>query len=393
MSSRLTGLRGVVVLGMGRSGTSAVTRMFHGSGFFVGSQADLMEGDQSNPTGYFENWRVYHANELVLDRLDGSWFDTPPDAQQLSLNLECTPPLREILEELLCEAGEKPLAVKDPRIGMLMALWWPLLKGLLHPVMVVRHPLEVALSLERRDGTALPVGLAMWELHMTRLLNHLHGQRVTVLPYRRMVEEPRLADQLLAETSTELPAALRRAVQTRGVGDALRPELRRSRLDALNHVPWLSADQKRLWELLDSLPPGIAVLRARPSAREAGEQARALAGYEKRRQRAVFELRVRIERAGCDLAERDRRLEEQKRELAEQGGALAEQFDQLEASARRIVALEAELDSAREECDAAKQRLRTAEHWLAVTTSSRSWRLTEPLRAARRLLRSASRTT
>jgi hypothetical protein len=66
---------GVVVLGMGRSGTSAVTRTFVSAAFFAGRDEDLMEATDANPTGHWENLYIRRVNEMVLDRLGGTWFD------------------------------------------------------------------------------------------------------------------------------------------------------------------------------------------------------------------------------------------------------------------------------------------------------------------------------
>jgi hypothetical protein len=190
---------------------------------FVASEADTMHGDRANPHGYYENWRIYRANEQVLAHLDGTWFDTPNELQQLSLDAEQTRCLTRELAVLLDAAGRSPLVLKDPRIGMLMPLWWPLLAGVLHPVLVVRHPLEVALSLEQRDCTALPVGLAMWELHLVRLLGALDGERVTVIPYQRVLDDVDLAERLVGEASRELAPGLRQAVQPDQARSGLEP--------------------------------------------------------------------------------------------------------------------------------------------------------------------------
>jgi hypothetical protein len=379
---------------MGRSGTSSVTRMFQRSGYVLGAKADLMAGDEANPRGYFENWRVYRANEQILAHLEGTWFDTPGESEQLSLELESVRPLREVLEQLLSTAGQSPLAVKDPRIGMLMPLWWPLLAGVLHPVMVVRHPLEIALSLERRDGTALPVGLAMWELHLTRLLDALDGQRVTVVPYGRTLQESHLAARLVGEASAELQPELRRAVRPAEAASALEPALRRSRQDSLTSTHWLNAGQERLWGLLDSLEPGTVLLGTPAWARQASDEARTLTRHEKRRQRTMLELGARVEQAGRDLADRDRLLAEQNGALAEGARRLAAASTrsgaletQLTSARERNGALEAQLWSAREQYREAQQRLDMADHWLAEIQASRSWRATEPLRAFKRWLR------
>ncbi len=68
---------GVVVLGMGRSGTSAVSRMFVRAGFFAGAEDDLLGAHESNPLGHFENLGIMNTNERILAELGGSWFDPP----------------------------------------------------------------------------------------------------------------------------------------------------------------------------------------------------------------------------------------------------------------------------------------------------------------------------
>jgi O-antigen biosynthesis protein len=374
----------VVVLGMGRSGTSSVARMFHRSGYFVASEADTVQGDRANPHGYYENWQIYRANEQVLAHLDATWFDAPGESQQLSLGAEQTRGLARELAALLDAAGRSPLVLKDPRIGMLMPLWWPLLAGVLHPVLVVRHPLEVALSLEQRDCTALPVGLAMWELHLTTLLGALDGERVTVIPYRRILEDADLAERLVGEASRELASGLRQAVQPDQAPSALDPGLRRNRADASNGTRWLSVTQQRLWELLASLEPGTALMQAPRWATGVSEATRMLASYERRRQRISQEMRAGSERASQELAELDQRMVEQDRRLVERER-------QLHVASRLCAQRQSELLAAQERRSVAEERLRVVEHWLSQVQGSFSWQATEPLRALKRRLSSSVR--
>ena len=107
---------------MGRSGTSSVTRMLANSGFYIGEPSDLMTGDQANPTGYFENLKVWRANERVLSQCERTWFDAPTHTEQLSVDPEIRRRLACVLDELLEAASNRPLALKDPRIGILTIL-------------------------------------------------------------------------------------------------------------------------------------------------------------------------------------------------------------------------------------------------------------------------------
>jgi hypothetical protein len=181
---------------------------------------------------------------------------------------------------------------------------------------------------------------------------------------------------------------LRQAVQPERAPSALDPGLRRNRMDATNGVRWLSVAQQRLWELLESLEPGAALVQAPGWATAASEATRMLASYERRRQRISQEMRERSERASQELAGLDQRMAEQDRRMAEQDRRLVERERQLHVASRLCAQRESELLAAQEGCGAAERRLRVAEHWLSQVQGSLSWRATEPLRALKRRLSS-----
>src|SRR6185437_8711240 len=155
-----------------------------------------------------------------------------------------------------------------------------------------------------------------------------------------------------------------------------------------NGVRWLSVAQQRLWELLESLEPGAALVQAPGWATATSEATRMLASYERRRQRISQEMRERSERASQELAGLDQRLAEQDRRLVEQDRRLVERERQLHVASRLCAQRESELLAAIEDCGAAERRLRVAEHWLSQVQGSLSWRATEPLRALKRRLSS-----
>jgi hypothetical protein len=149
---------------MHRSGTSALSGILQLLGFDLG--ADLMGPNEFNPTGYWENQQVVRLNERVLSHLGTSWSDV----FMLPYRLDRTD-LREVFEaeakSLLEEAfsGKRPWVLKDPRLSMLIDFWLPYLGerdvSFIH---VVRHPVEVANSLARRDGFPRERGLLLWFL-------------------------------------------------------------------------------------------------------------------------------------------------------------------------------------------------------------------------------------
>ena len=147
---------GVVVYGMGRSGTSVVTGLFAAAGYFVGADTDLLPANEGNPAGYFENRNTLELNDAILTELDGNWFAPPSEERMVEERERYEPRLRAAFEALRAEAHDAPVAIKDPRMQVMLPLWEPIIGDRLYPVMVVRDPLEIAVSLARRDGTPVP---------------------------------------------------------------------------------------------------------------------------------------------------------------------------------------------------------------------------------------------
>jgi hypothetical protein len=245
---------------MSRSGTSAVTEMFHRSGYHVGSDQDLMPADYSNPRGYFENLRIFEENERILAEAGGSWIVPPAPDALLADGSRTSDRLRQILGQMAQEADGHPIAVKDPRIGVLLPVWKPAFQGLLQPVVVVRHPVEIGMSLSRRDLTPLPVAIAAWEIHMTRVLAALQDEPVTVVQYAQLLDEPELAGEIVAQVSERLEPSLRRVVDPSRARESHDPGLRRNRAIAEGPGTRFTPFQAALWRYLSEMPSGTTTL-------------------------------------------------------------------------------------------------------------------------------------
>jgi hypothetical protein len=158
----------VVVLGMHRSGTSAVT----GALTLLGAERpkSLVEGDANNERGYFESRSVMDLNEEILASGGSSWNDW----RNFNPNWQRTTTADDFRDRatsiLLQEFEGSPLiALKDPRICRLAPFWFSALSNAgyqAHGLVVVRNPLEVAASLRRRDGFPTGLSLLIWLRHV-----------------------------------------------------------------------------------------------------------------------------------------------------------------------------------------------------------------------------------
>lgn len=157
-----------LVLGMHRSGTSAVTQLLA----LAGAQlpTNVMPGDEYNAKGYFEPWKIAIFNDERLRAAGSAWDDPfaypyrPLDTDQESAWLDAAVALFD--EEF--PRATWPL-MKDPRATVLMPMWRDVLarKGVeARCVIPVRHPLAVAGSLRRRDGFADEKSVLVWSAYM-----------------------------------------------------------------------------------------------------------------------------------------------------------------------------------------------------------------------------------
>ena len=179
----------VVVVGMHRSGTSAVTGAIGALGFNVVSPQDRLSPHDSNPE-HWESLSVLRHSDAVLAHFGGTW-DAPPQLTQGWENDSGLPGPAAAAEALhAAYPGPGPSVWKDPRLCLLLPYWRAALEAPMVAILVWRPPLAVARSLRRRDGSPIPYGVALWERYNRSAIANLAGTDVYVLSYDDMVEDP-----------------------------------------------------------------------------------------------------------------------------------------------------------------------------------------------------------
>ena len=153
---------------MHRSGTSALAGILGKLGYDL--PKSLMPTTEDNPKGYFESTKVYDLNNRILRELGSNWADwSEIDPVRLS-----TSRFRSFLDEAVAliahefENASFPV-VKDPRICRLYPFWkTAAVQSGFTPLAVIpfRDPLNVALSLQKRDDILVEQGLMLWLRHV-----------------------------------------------------------------------------------------------------------------------------------------------------------------------------------------------------------------------------------
>ena len=175
-----SGLRhAVLVLGMHRSGSSAITRFLNFLGCTLPST--LMPANPTNPAGHWESDAICAFNDRLLSEAGSFWNDWLPIHSDWSRSCTYRHNLSAAGDLVRSEYGDAGLFVlKDPRICRIAPFWYEALelqKLSVLTLIPLRHPLEVSASLHKRDGIHPAIGQLMWLRHVVEAERASRGRR------------------------------------------------------------------------------------------------------------------------------------------------------------------------------------------------------------------------
>jgi hypothetical protein len=231
--------RAVLVLGMHRSGTSALGGVISALG--VAGPKTLASPNEWNPRGYFESPRIFTAHDELLAAICSRWDDWRRlDPRQL--DAEAGRHRQAIKELLIDEFGDAPLIfLKDPRICRFVPFTLSILADLnISPVavLIIRNPLEVAHSLQRRERFSLSKSVLLWIRHVLDAEFDSRGMPRCFLSYEDILTDwRRQVERIAAQTGLGWPD--RSDSSDIKIDDFLTADLRRERfsVDALADHP------------------------------------------------------------------------------------------------------------------------------------------------------------
>ena len=199
--------------------------------------------------------------------------------------------------------AHRPWFVKEPRLCVTFPIWRALLE---QPICIHigRNPLEVAHSLNARNGIPVRVGLALWEFYNTRALQAASGLPLLSVSYEDLVGAPdRTVDSIrvfLAEQGYRV-----RMPSTSELSGFLDANLRHHRKEpaALSHVA--TAHQLHLYRLLSSHTVPVSepddvsrkcleTLARYESTANVADRRRLAQQRRKRRRRSEMELQIAL---------------------------------------------------------------------------------------------------
>jgi len=244
---------------MHRSGTSALTRVLS----LMGAELpqSMYGKTEGNQRGHWESDVLVNSHDALLKKMKSHWSDWRPlGTEKLTAKKRSNLKAgfaQEFADEF--DLSKPVLVMKDPRVCKFAPLYIEALSEAghkVHPVIIVRNPLEVAGSLESRDGFSFGEGLLLWLSHMLEAERASRGLGRAITTYEAFLQKPvKSAEKLVKNLECPLPYTAKE--MSRQIKDYVTPSLKRHKFKTedvvLNSVSrgWVSQAYEALLLLAD----------------------------------------------------------------------------------------------------------------------------------------------
>ena len=385
----------LLVMGVGRSGTSALTRVLNLLGAALPSKT--LAANFGNERGYWEPSSILALSEEILSVHGSDWHDPRSFPKAWFASSEAAvfvERAKTIIEDDY--DGASLIVIKEPRICRLAPIYLAALDRAGYTSCVViplRHPSEVAGSLKQRDGTDELTSELIWIRHMLEMeAATRHCPRVWTT-YEQLLEDWRSVSAMIASALN---------VTWPNQAEAVAPEINAFLAPALRHfdVGKEAGPQQpgpvtsRIWQAAQAgldgdettLREGFGEIRAiideidRLGASHVAKERAEKIAFDKLRETAAASVAGAF--AARDAAETAVTIERKAREAAEaRATTLEQQVGQASADAARAATSAQQL-----EVQLAEQHQRISDIYASL-----SWRVTGPMRSAIGIFRSRPR--
>ena len=179
----------VFILGMHRSGTSALARVLNLMGLYFGPEQASTGRNPENQKGFWERRDVRSLNDTILFNANCDW-DCVSAFRADTLPSERIDDYRATMGNIVMDMdAHRPWFLKEPRFCLLFPVWATVLE-MPFCIHIHRNPLEVAHSLKVRNGIPIRVGLALWELYNRLALQASDGLPRHIVSYAELLDNP-----------------------------------------------------------------------------------------------------------------------------------------------------------------------------------------------------------
>ena len=365
---------GLVVLGMHRSGTSVVTGVLHLCGAWAGEDGELTASNIENPLGFWERRDIRKTCDDLLHSAGADWWKVARFSPESIPHAVFSEQSRRF-QAAVSELQEHGLwVVKEPRLCLLL----PALHEYLNDavcVHVFRNPLEVARSLQHRNGFGIAAGLALWELYNKRALSASRTMPRLMIDYGTLMGDPAKAVNRLVAQLGKLGVTQLAVPEESILKQFIQPRYHRHRVTEEDTEQYLSPDQRALWQQIQRGD----VLTENPGETISLATAQSLYDLETSQQ-SVSHRTSRIKQLDATLISREKELARLRKDIDNYREELMSQEPVLASLRKDIDVRDRELAARDEELELRERELASRDKRLRDLRNSTSWKVTAPLR-------------
>lgn len=393
----------ILILGMHRSGTSALSRTLNLLGYTLPDR--LIPAGEGNEGGHWEPQNIVIFNERLLEDMQSEWASfctpavsslSPADRKHAEIQVA------EMLQQEY--GGAQNIVLKDPRLCQFEALYSRELEALGYrvvPIIAVRNPVEVVKSLQRRGSWPTGFGssqaVLIWLRHFLDAEFSTRGKQRTFIDFTSLMngwqsEIQRVSKQGgfsypedIAETAPLIEEFLRpdlRNQKARSDDFSGQPLLRgwcMKAYDAAKRLtvnPHSSTAQNALDEVRSQF--GSAELFLSDFSDESFKSIEKLSRQQSHTEENVKRLQEAYNNTHKEMVTAKQRVEGQDRQVREISEKLVANQQRVEGQDRQLKELNGQLRNRNKDME---EYISEAKRLENNFLNSRSWKLTRPLRA------------
>jgi hypothetical protein len=181
-------MKAIMVLGMHRSGTSAIAKAISLMGAEFGD--NLLSAQSDNKKGFWEDEFIVEYNDSVLKKYGHEWYTVG----DVSIELDEIDILA-IQTYIKDSFSIFPYwGFKDPRLCRLLPLWNYILDLLDYDVLycvAIRNPLSVIESLKNRNEFTIKQATLLWYQYNIDILKNLYEKPFVIIDFDELISNPK----------------------------------------------------------------------------------------------------------------------------------------------------------------------------------------------------------
>jgi len=215
----------------------------------------LLKSDDRNARGYWEYTPLIEFNNELLSSVHAREFIPPSDDGCEELENRSFEPKYKNRALGLLETMRKdgrPWFWKDPRLAVLLPFWKNIWEDVIY-VIPLRHPLDIALSLQKWHRYPISASLLIWQRYMLAIFKGAEtAQNIIFIEYEKLIENPIQQCErlyLFLTRSSNIEQSGRQTIEN--MAQAIAPELRHNNTNSpLSNIPQATEGQKYLYDFL-----------------------------------------------------------------------------------------------------------------------------------------------